>query len=769
MRLRVFQIAENAEDEQKRRRLLLLLVLLFAFVAISSCIVGYILGQRTEQKSSGRIIDTILLTPTQQKATVPLSLSGLVHDGHGTPCANHILELHSQPRTTRSDKNGKFFFYDVAPGAHTVVVLGNGGETLGALTVSFDAGQDSARIRKSDDGGYVMSIPADVLLVEIDIALDPANGAVTIDTNSFCSVQTDGRVTTADGTVLAQNTFLVLTPGGATVLPDGTVNMPENGVILNDGTYIAPDGATVLPDGATVLADGAVTTADGTEIAPDGVITLSDGTTFLCGQAENLPESVAVAPDGTLTLPDGTAVSKDGSIALVGGVRVSTDHTVSMPGGALLNREEGNVTLPDGTSVDLAGGRIDLSSGTSVHGNTVTTDGGIIIDNQNHTITTAEGVVIDGNGVVTLPNGSVVDAKTPGKLPDGTTVGSDGTITLSDGTTVHPNGTVTAPNGTHITAPTGGGYVLDDETAYPLGTGAQTPDALPADTPSDSGTTADTNPPVQTSETQKTPRYDSDPPNPPNPPPPPPPTTQTEFGVTYQWDQTYRFTGLPSLPTDTRTYAAGAMVTVASGFADVAVTEGKWVFGGWKLDNAAVGATVSMQTGGLALTGSWTFLENKSDLIEIRSDNGATVWTQNTIVQLFASNDSAIAGEKLYPGVTGSYDFSVKNPQSYGVSFVMRIREAQTTGGPQPIPFEYRLRIKGGAYIAGTGSTNAGWCTTAQLEGVAVTLDSGKTVSYTLEWRWPYESGSDVRDTAIGMHATKEHVINVTIQAEQIV
>lgn len=771
MRLRVFQTGENAENEQKRRRILLLLVLLFAFVAISSCIVGYILGQRTEQKSSGRIIDTILLSPAQFQETMPLSLSGLVRYTDGTPCANKVLELHSQPRTTVSDGNGRFFFYNIAQGAHTVVVVGGDGQTLGSLTVTFDEGQSSARIYKSD-GGYTLSVPADALLLEIDIVLDAATGAVTIDETTFCSVQTDGRVTTADGTVLAQDAHLVLTPGGATVLPDGTIRVPESGVILNDGTHIAPDGATVLPDGATVLPDGAVTTADGTQITPDSVVTLPDGATLLCGQAENLPEGVTVAPDGTLTLPDGTAVSADGTVTLPGGTQVSPEHTVTLPGGTLLNITDESVTLPNGITVDLRGGGISLTDGTTVLGNTVITPDGIVIDNQNQTITNAGGAVIDGNGVVTLPDGSVIDPGKPGRLPDGTVVGSDGTITLPDGTTVHPNGTVTAPDGTDITAPTGGAYVLDGEAAYPIGedTHSQSPDS-PADPGAATNTDppVQTNPPVQTDPPQRTPRSNLDPPNPPPVSTPTPTPTSTMFGVTYRWDQTYSFAGLLSLPSDTRMYAVGAAVTVAANCADVAVTGGKWIFDGWRLGGAAVGATVAMQSGGLALTGSWTFLEDLDGMIEVKSEGGATTWTQNTVIALFASSDSTVTGKKLYPGVTGSYDFSVKNPQAYDVSFVMEISETQASGGPQPIPFEYRLRIRDGAYIAGTGGTDIGWRTAAQLMDVAVTLDSTKEVSYTLEWRWPYESGNDARDTAIGTHVTKAHTINVTIRAEQIV
>lgn len=144
--------------------------------------------------------------------------------------------------------------------------------------------------------------------------------------------------------------------------------------------------------------------------------------------------------------------------------------------------------------------------------------------------------------------------------------------------------------------------------------------------------------------------------------------------------------------------------------------------------------------------------------------NGVS-WTQLTAINLFADSNSAIAGKKLYPGVSGSYAFNVSNPGPSGVTFIMRIAETAHDAGS--IPLEYRLKRTGAAsYIAGSATS---YLTPAQLSLAAASLDAGESIGYTLEWRWPFESGNDALDTALGSNANRDHLVTVTIHVEQTV
>lgn len=140
---------------------------------------------------------------------------------------------------------------------------------------------------------------------------------------------------------------------------------------------------------------------------------------------------------------------------------------------------------------------------------------------------------------------------------------------------------------------------------------------------------------------------------------------------------------------------------------------------------------------------------------------GGISWTQLTTVDLFTSNNSLVTG-KIYPGVEGRYTFKVYNPNDYTVAFAMRLQEEEHTAGS--IPLEYKLKLTDGAYLAGSLTT---WLTPQQLGQVLAELPAGQEISYTLQWRWPYESGKDALDTAIGSDADPEHRIKITIQAEQ--
>ena len=103
------------------------LLLLFLLMLLSSCAAGYILGRSAFPESSGRRIDTILLTPdgdaAEQQMQQIFHLAGKINYTNGRPYAQGRVQLHSEPRETVTDTNGSFTFFHVEGGEHQIRIL----------------------------------------------------------------------------------------------------------------------------------------------------------------------------------------------------------------------------------------------------------------------------------------------------------------------------------------------------------------------------------------------------------------------------------------------------------------------------------------------------------------------------------------------------------------------------------------------------------------------------------------------------------------------
>lgn len=137
----------------------------------------------------------------------------------------------------------------------------------------------------------------------------------------------DGTILAADGTVI---TGATLDENGNLVLADGTVVDPNNVVINSDGTMSTRDGtllaglsAETPPDGSpTLLADGSIRLANGMVISgatidKDGNLVLADGTIVN-------PDDIVVNADGSISTKDGQALAgltleADSSLAIFTG------------------------------------------------------------------------------------------------------------------------------------------------------------------------------------------------------------------------------------------------------------------------------------------------------------------------------------------------------------------------------------------------------------------------------------------------------------------
>lgn len=366
MRQGLNEARQYGNKKRKHGWIILLSVLLLTAIAISSCIVGYILGKRTKQ-SGGRVIETIFLSPTDPSNTVPFSLSGIVRYSDGEPCSGKTVELHSKLNSSVTDEKGRFFYYDVGQENHVINIFDENGVKLASLELTVCEKLTVAELVQLPEGGYKLCLPVDVLLVELALDLNTETGELCIGDEALCIVRTGGRVSTQYGNADADEAQFVLTPHGNTVLSDGSVNMPGNGVMLNNGTYIASDTTVTFPK---------------------GIVTL--------------PEGIEIQSNEKLTFPDGTELSLSGFDILLSDSTRITDTTVTLPDGMTIDNESHVVTASNGVVID------PNTPGVLPDGTTVRTDGTLVTsDGKEIALPNGSGYIVGNDGTRPIETNAV--------------------------------------------------------------------------------------------------------------------------------------------------------------------------------------------------------------------------------------------------------------------------------------------------------------------------------------------------------------------------
>jgi hypothetical protein len=110
-----------------------------------------------------------VLVPVEQR----IDLKGRVVYTDKTPYPDGLIELRSEPRYTRTDKDGYFMFIDVGEGDHNINVLDDAGNVLASCAVVIDRTSDleDAEIIRLSDGTYVFQVAVHVKVLEITIYL----------------------------------------------------------------------------------------------------------------------------------------------------------------------------------------------------------------------------------------------------------------------------------------------------------------------------------------------------------------------------------------------------------------------------------------------------------------------------------------------------------------------------------------------------------------------------------------------------------------------
>lgn len=243
------------------------LLLLFVLMLLSSCAAGYILGRSAFPESSGRRIDTILLTPdgdaAEQQMQQIFHLAGKINYTNGRPYAQGRVQLHSEPRETVTDTNGSFTFFHVEGGEHQIRILDRTGNVLGERKVNLFSAQAESGVNVSlqQNGQYTIEVAVDVRLMEVAIELDEKNNSLYINPEKLTYLTSDGRLVTPTGEAYYWEGTLV-TPGGLVITADKTVVAPASegplgiALLTPENQVIYPEQDAALPDGTKLLENG---------------------------------------------------------------------------------------------------------------------------------------------------------------------------------------------------------------------------------------------------------------------------------------------------------------------------------------------------------------------------------------------------------------------------------------------------------------------------------------------------------------------------------
>jgi len=152
--------------------------------------------------------------------------------------------------------------------------------------------------------------------------------------------------------------------------------------------------------------------------------------------------------------------------------------------------------------------------------------------------------------------------------------------------------------------------------------------------------------------------------------------------------------------------------------------------------------------------------------VDMRISDGKIVWKTKTEVDLFhisyTNGEGRVVvksgnGDKVIaPGTENSYSFKLKNTGNVPVEYTVSL-EAYMTPAELMVPVEGRMRQGGKRWLAGSEES---WADILELHAIQDqrSLHVNRYDSYTLDWRWPFESGDDAYDTWLGNQAAKSGV-----------
>lgn len=191
----IFPSKPEPNHRKKRPWLIICIILLFIILILTSLFAGFLLGRYTGSTQGGEIIDTIVIKPTPAPEKKPVGVSGRILYSDGTPYANGRVQLHSDPKETKTDENGFFHFEDVEAGVHTIFILDHNGGILAESRIELkrDSSEKDVAMVKNEDGSYVVNIAA--AIQNIELILKIGNDGESMNLVTVKSAETPSGVT----------------------------------------------------------------------------------------------------------------------------------------------------------------------------------------------------------------------------------------------------------------------------------------------------------------------------------------------------------------------------------------------------------------------------------------------------------------------------------------------------------------------------------------------------------------------------------------------
>lgn len=279
-----------------RKKILIFSLLMIAL--ISTFMVSYVMQNKVNQP----VIDHIDVDPIEKRN---FSLAGQILYTDKSPFSKGQVELHSEVKETKTDTKGWFLFQEVTPETHELKAYDDQRTELASATISLTQSDDKSilNIKKGKDDIYHIALSADTRYLELSIEL--TDKALIIHTDDSYAVSDEGKVYTKNGTLDIEN--------GHIILPSGTV-ITEGNHIIHYPYVTKPDNSVIdIPKDGIILDDETKIDGDGTITLPNGTIIDKDGTVVDKNEEEYKPEDDAlhVKPDGDVEVVKPTPPSKD--------------------------------------------------------------------------------------------------------------------------------------------------------------------------------------------------------------------------------------------------------------------------------------------------------------------------------------------------------------------------------------------------------------------------------------------------------------------------
>ncbi len=167
----------HKDSQTTGKALWIFLPILLLFVSITSFLAGTHIGRATDHRL-GQMLDTIVLSP-ENEAVNPnrIDFSGQIFYTDGTPCANRVIELHSDPKRTTTDSEGVFHFEDVETGTHKLSMLDETGQPENQVEIQIDrlSGIRTGQVTGNAQA-YQLAVSGNVISVHIRLQLDESHG-----------------------------------------------------------------------------------------------------------------------------------------------------------------------------------------------------------------------------------------------------------------------------------------------------------------------------------------------------------------------------------------------------------------------------------------------------------------------------------------------------------------------------------------------------------------------------------------------------------------